>query len=325
MKIASLPVFVFEACKISFFCLLVTGCFFLFNASQQTLLIVFNMAVMSSAATFAPGRNSIIHLLIGSSIIIISIIAGGILGYYYPNITNALTIIYGILSFLLPKTRSMTGALVTGTVMFLIFSFLPFNFNQGIHYLAYGLIIALSISIIYFALDFLFYKHAPAISFVDPNAQKNMSLVAGSTLIAGYAVVYYLRAYTHIQHLYWIPLTILVVIQSACSNTINIAMKRIIVNVIGAILIVVLLNTVIPNDFWWNFIMLCIFLFCIFFFGFSYIARTLFIELFVLSFTHLLGNYHNVIAYDRILLTFIGGLTVILITLLTKAFHASLK
>ena len=45
---------------------------------------------------------------------------------------------------------------------------------------------------------------------------------------------------------------------------------------------------------------------------------TLFIEIFVLGFTHLLGSFHNVIAIDRIILTFIGGGIVILITLLHR-------
>ena len=56
-------------------------------------------------------------------------------------------------------------------------------------------------------------------------------------------------------------------------------------------------------------------IFGIFSLGYSYIGRTLFIEMFVLSFTHILGNYHNIVAYDRILLTFVGGCLVILSTL----------
>ena len=52
----------------------------------------------------------------------------------------------------------------------------------------------------------------------------------------------------------------------------------------------------------------------IFCMGFSYIYRTLFIEMFVLGFTHLLGEYHMVLAEDRVILTLIGGIIVILVT-----------
>ncbi len=70
-----------------------------------------------------------------------------------------------------------------------------------------------------------------------------------------------------------------------------------------------------PSEFWINFTLLVVFLFLIFALGFSYFFRTLFIELFVLGFTHLLGKYQNFIAFDRIIMTLIGGAIVILSTL----------
>lgn len=70
-----------------------------------------------------------------------------------------------------------------------------------------------------------------------------------------------------------------------------------------------------PDDFWINFLLLVFLLFMIFCMGFSYIYRTLFIEMFVLGFTHLLGGYHMVLAEDRVTLTLIGGIIVILVTL----------
>lgn len=60
--------------------------------------------------------------------------------------------------------------------------------------------------------------------------------------------------------------------------------------------------------------MLVLFLFLIFFFSFSYVARVLFIELLVLGFAYMLGTFHNDIALDRFLLTLIGGVIVIGVT-----------
>lgn len=45
--------FALEACKITLFCIVVTGLFNLLGATDNTLLIVFNMAVMPSAAIFS--------------------------------------------------------------------------------------------------------------------------------------------------------------------------------------------------------------------------------------------------------------------------------
>lgn len=89
------------------------------------------------------------------------------------------------------------------------------------------------------------------------------------------------------------------------------ALQRIIINACGALLVVLLMTYIVPNDFWINFFLLVVLLFGIFALGFSNVWRTLFIELFVLSFTHLLGQYQNIIAYDRIFLTFLGCLLAI--------------
>ena len=51
--------FIHESIKITLFCLLVTGIFKLLGASNDSLLIILNMAVMSAAATFSPDKKSI--------------------------------------------------------------------------------------------------------------------------------------------------------------------------------------------------------------------------------------------------------------------------
>lgn len=119
-----------------------------------------------------------------------------------------------------------------------------------------------------------------------------------------------------LTHLYWIGLTTLLVIQGSQQKTIQTSFKRIGVNAIGALIAVLLFSYIIPPIFWINFAVLTLFLFLIFALGFSYIGRVLFIELFVLGFTHLLGDYQAFIALDRVILTFIGSSIVIFASLM---------
>lgn len=124
--------FALEAVKITLFCILVTGLFKLFDAANNTLLIVFNMAVMSSAATFSVEKKQLQHVILGSSVIVLSIVAGGIIGDYFPLSGKLLTVIYAGLAFYLPKIKYKINIFVTGSVMFLIFTALPFNWQDGL-------------------------------------------------------------------------------------------------------------------------------------------------------------------------------------------------
>ena len=289
--------------------MLVTVCFFLAGASQTTLLVMFNVAVMSAAATFSPDKKRLPAVFLGSLVILLSIVLGGVLGFYVPFVAQCLTVIYAACAFFIPRTRAWLNILVSGAVVFLIFSFLPFDLHTAINYLLLGVLVVVSFTVFYWLFDQQFYRQTPC----QANARFSAALLIALALILAYALTYVLQAKTTLQHIYWVPFTTLVIAQGVQLSTITIAIKRIIVNTLGALLIVILFTYVIPGNFWPNFFMLIIFLFCIFFFGFSYMGRTLFIELFVLGYTHLLGQYHNFIAYDRIIMTFFGGLIVIIV------------
>jgi hypothetical protein len=307
--------YIFEASKITLFCLVVTGLFALFGSSSNTLLVVFNMAVMFTAATFSVEQKHLNHVTLGGLVMMLSIIAGGIIGFYYPWTAKVLTILYAGLAFYLPQKKYQTNIFVTSSVMFLIFSSLPFDFQDGMRYLFDGLIVFSIFIIFYLLFD---YRNQPdKKEIIDRNETNNnhiTAMIAVLSLTIGCGVSYYLSIHHHFSHLYWIELTALVVIQGSQQKTIQTSIKRILVNAFGAIIIVLLFNYIMPSDFWPNFSMLVLFLFLIFFLSFSYIGRVLFIELFVLGFTHLLGDYQNAIAFDRVILTLIGGLIVIIST-----------
>ena len=50
---------------------------------------------------------------------------------------------YAGLAFYLPKSKTIGNIFVTGALMFLIFSALPFSWNQGLTYFLYGLVVLL--------------------------------------------------------------------------------------------------------------------------------------------------------------------------------------
>lgn len=304
--------FALEACKITLFCIVVTGIFKLLGASNNILLIVFNTAVMSSAATFSVEKKHLRHVVLGSSVIVLSIVIGGILGYYFSLPTKFLTILYAGLAFYLPKVKYKTNIFVTGSVMFLIFTALPFTWQEGIHYAIDGLLVAVIFIIFYFLFERTRKTEILALlSEQQTHRHHIMAMIAVVSLILAEIISYFLSVHFQFSHLYWVGLTALVVIQGSQRKTILTSYKRILVNTAGALITVGLFGYLIPPVFWINLAILILFLFLIFFLGFSYTGRTLFIELFVLGFTHLLGNYHNVLAYDRVILTLIGGVIVI--------------
>ena len=308
--------FALEALKITLFCICVTGLFKLLGATDNTLLIVFNMAVMSSAATFSVEKKHLRHVILGSSVIVLSIVTGGIIGNYWPLLAKLLTILYAGLAFYLPKIKYKINIFVTGSVMFLIFTALPFNWHDGIRYAGAGLVVV-AVFVVFYLLFERAQKTEMAKVLSEPQSHRNhiTALIAVVSLILAETISYLLSIHFQLSHLYWIGLTALVVIQSSQRKTIQTSLKRILVNTAGAVITIGLFGYLIPPVFWINLAVLVLFLFLIFFLGFSYTGRTLFIELFVLGFTHLLGNYQNVLAYDRVILTLIGGAIVIIATL----------
>ena len=309
-------VFLYEGIRITVFCILVTAIFWLIGAKQSTLLIVFNVAVMACAATFVPERRNLWLIAEGAAVIILSIILGGVSGYYFPISSKILSILFAIFAFLLTRDKLQNGIFVTSAVMFLIFTELPFDASTAITNGLYSLIIIPLIVVFYWITDRrIYFSNRSEKCVIEKHHRIAMAYIVGLALLGSWILEAILNRYTSITHLYWIGLTVLVVIQSSQGKTIKISLVRILVNTIGAALVIVIMTYLMPLDFWVNFTFLVMLLFGIFSLGYSYIGRTLFIEMFVLSFTHILGNYHNIVAYDRILLTFVGGCLVILSTL----------
>lgn len=310
--------FALESLRITLFCVVTTLLFWVFGADQQTQLIVFNMAVMSAAATFIPQRKPSSFIAIGSSTMALAIVIGGILGFYSPFWAKIIGIVLVGLAFYLPKRKATTNICVTAMVMFFIFASIPFDIHHAWHYLLDGIVVVLLfLTFHYFIEDKIYPNQNADLSFLNPN-RLQPAIIAVLALALGFVCYYQLKTHTQLEHLYWIALTILVIMQGSQGKTIKTSIIRIAVNTAGALFIVLLFTYLMPAIFWLDLLVLTIFLFLIFAFGYSYVFRTLFIELFVLSFTHLLGKYENIIAYDRIILTLIGGILVIVSSLLTS-------
>lgn len=308
--------FFLEALKITSFCLLVTGLFKFIGASQGTLLVMFTMAVMISAATFSPEKKKSHQLLIAGVAMGLTILLSGVVGFYAPILSKFLVILYAVIAFGLPRTRFYQLMMITCSVMALIFTSLPFDLHQAIGYLPYAVVLIISLTFFYTLFDKGIYKSDEHLTLSLADKRLAMATVAGMALFLALIVELLLHHFTHMTHLYWVGLTVLVVIQNSADKTIKTTLQRITVNIVGALFIVGLMGYVVPPGFGINFALMSVFLFCIFAFGYSYIFRTLFIEMFVLGITHLLGDFHTAIALDRIVLTLIGGLLVIIAVLL---------
>ncbi len=307
--------FFIEASKITAFCLLILAILASLGADDKVLLVAFNMSVMSNAATFSPGGKRFVHLLLGSFTICASIIMGGLLGYYLPNATRMIAICYAGCTFLLAKTRTTLTIFSSGTIMFLLFASQPFDINRGLAYFY----IAIFLLIAFVGFHTLLNSKKRVEPIPLPKEQKITSLIVVISLLLAWITSYYLYFFTSISHLYWMSLMILVLIQGSYQKILETSLTRIGINIVGALFIVLLFNYLVPPDFWLNFFLLILFLFLIFAAGKKYFWRSFFIELYVLAFTHLLIGQQEKIAFDRILLTIVGGMIVILVTLVVRS------
>lgn len=310
--------FVLEAIKITLFCLITTVIVKLLGANDNTILVILNMAVMSCAASFYPEKLDIKHTLSSSLVIISSVLFGGILGYYYPSLVAIVTIVYAASSILIPRTRHYMATFSVGAVVFYVFAALPFDIHLALTYLQYSGVIIITLVILTYFLDKIIYEGQTYASLGISQGNYPMAFTMVLSMTGATIAVFLLHKYTNVDHLYWVGLTVLVVIQGTKHQTIKTALLRISVNIVGALIVVLLFTYGMPQIFWLNFILLVTFMFFIFALGYSYVLRVLFIELFVLSITHLLGGYFNYVAFDRMTLTLIGGLLVIIAVLITN-------
>jgi hypothetical protein len=245
----------------------------------------------------------------------VSIISGGLVGFYIPTLAGLLGIIFAACAFYLPNNKSIFLIAMTSSVMFIIFTLTPSSIHESMHYLGAATLVVALFGIFHLIFDKHIYPNEKANLAIPRTGRVPATLIAIIALSLGYFIEHVLATHTTLQHLYWIPMTIIVVIQGTHQDTLKTSLLRIGVNIAGALLVIILFSYIVPNIFWVNIGILVICLFCIFALGFSHIYRTLFIEVFVLSLVHMLGQYHNTLAYDRMGLTLIGGSLVILATL----------
>lgn len=317
MKTRTKYYFLLEAAKVTLFCLIIVGIFRVLGADTHSLLILFYMVVMSNVATFSPLRTPPGKLLVASTLIIASILVGGMLGYYCPYFARIFSILYAALMFLVCKTKSQSQVGVTSAVVVIVFIALPFSAQAAIHYFFSGLLLLLLLPLYDVLFDKLIHKSKARAKIIFNEGRKESALTASLALAGALIIFYALKQTTHLSHLYWIPLTIMLVIQGSQQRTLKASIGRILINTLGAVLVIVCMTYILPPAFWVNFVILLVLLFTIFAFAYSFFWRTLLSEVFVLCFIHLLGQYHTVVALDRLLFTFIGGLLVIIASVIS--------
>lgn len=308
--------FTIEAIKITLFTLILLALFKLFKSSDKELIVYMTMIIFSAASAFPIRSKLPKELFIITSSIVIFVIIGGLINHFLPQISGPITLVLAGLTFFIPKSKERLTLFIMCTIAFLIFSNIPTTLENSINYLYHGIIIIIAFPLTY---HFINKKH-PKLKFL--NSIRNFSerkitlYISVCALLLSYFATSFLKEMITLNHLYWSSLTALLVIQGSYKKTIQTALLRTFSNTLGAIVIVVLYSYIIPDNFYINIALLTIFLFLIFALGFSYFGRTFFIELYVLSCTHIIGTYKGEIAFDRVVLTLVGSFAVILTSLM---------
>jgi hypothetical protein len=312
MKKATYSWYLMTAMIVTCFSLLVVFILWLCGANNYTLVVGLNMVVLAFAATCTVEERRLHHIIFSSSIMVVSIIAGGFIGFYLPIMAPWLVIIYGVLAFLLPKTLYYRIGFGLSALMFLVYSAIGFDWQTGWPFLPTAVLVIIVLTLFFWLLRGS--GKNKKIQFITiPLKERQMSaMTVGIALVLGWIIEMYLKQYTHIGHLYWLGLTVLIVVQAAQQKYIRTSLLRILANIVGALVIILLMSYVIPQVFWVNCVVLVVFLFLMFALSFSYVLRVIFIEMFVLTFMHLADLYKNALAYDRIYLTLIGSGLVVL-------------
>jgi hypothetical protein len=311
------PTYFLEGVKLTFFCLSMVVLLKFFGLSNQTSLVMFNLVVTAAIVTFATqldfGSNSLIY----NFIILLSAISAGLIGFYSPNLARAITIVLAGLAFYLPKKKGVFIGFIFSTTTFVVFSSNPFNFITGIKYLIIGLIAMISLKVYFYCFNNFFHAANNGNKKIDHgySSSPDMSLIVMISLIVATMVSKVILHYYITTHLYWMPLTIIMVVQTSQQATIVTSVKRIVANVLGALVMIIMFDYLLPDNFWINICLLIICLMLIFTYWDKYVWRNLFVELFVFGCAHLVGVYQDSVAVDRIIFTLCGGSLVIIVTL----------
>ncbi len=300
-----------ESIKITSFCVLITIILALLNFPEKTILLILTIIVISERAAFSPDYKNTKNSCLSLAVMLCSNVSGGIISFYYPMLAKILIIFYATLAFYVPDTRSKLNIFMLGAILFIVSPASPFNLADGSKILILGSVIAVLFQIYIMLLQ----RHKADASLQQEECLQNnsfMAITVFASLIIAFIFGNYLQHIHRTFYTYWMMLTIVSVIQDSKYQTIIISLKRILVNILGALLVIVLYNYLLPDIFWINLIVLYILLFCIFIFWSSYVGRVFFLEMFVFGCMHVIGVFHTSVAVDRILFTVIGGLIVII-------------
>jgi len=307
--------FFIEALKIFFFCIGLQLAFALHGATTKELLILLNMAVMSSTATFSI-KNEPLSLYIKAALsIAFFTLAGGVLGFYFSFLSKVVFILLAAASYYIPKRLYDFRILLNSSLVFLIFSNIPFSLNDGLHFAKSALIFIASYALFHLIVSPRSQKKDPLFEKSKLKIHKQNALIAMIALSISWLIGITLKDYYTFQYLYWIPLTTLLVLQGDTTNIIKTSFKRIFISAFAAIGSIILFSFVLPNNFLINLFVIFLILFFMFFFRYSYTKRTLFIEIYVLGITYLLGQKTGPIIFERISFTVLGAFIAILTTL----------
>lgn len=311
-----LKTFALDASIITAMCVGLTLIFYVFGASKSDATEVFTFAVMTSAVIYPAIDKPLKQIFVSAIIMSISIILGRLFGEF-GWVGIVVGIAYNACTFYFPKNRTAMNVWATSSMMFIVFLSLPTPLQTSLKYVTFALITSIAMTAAYFVLR-LFRKPAALPKEPRLTHPKTRAIITTISLAIAFGVDRIIHQYVSLPHVYWIELTIVLVLLGADMGILKSSIKRVGINAVGAFISIVLFSYLITG-YWSSFIVLIVFLFCIFFLGFNYFTRVLFIELFVLCLAQAFGNFTNFLAADRLLLTATGAVIVIAVTLAVKA------
>ena len=312
--------FFIEALKIFTFCVALMVAFALKGSSTKELLLLLNMAVMSSSATFSTKDEPLtIYLKAAVSIAFFSLL-GGVIGFYFGILAKLLIVIFAAIAHLVPKRTFDFKILINSCFVFLIFSSVPFDLKDAISFSSDAALFIMAFCLFHLFFTKLSNQNETLLDNKEHEILKKNAGVAVGALSLCWIIVFFLKVRYNYNYLYWIPLTTLLVLQGSASKIIKTSLKRIFLSTIAAISSIYLFSYILPNIFALNIFVLFIILFCMFFFRYSENKRTIFIEIYVLGLTFLLGKQQGPVVFERILFTSIGAFVAIIATLVFDRF-----
>lgn len=315
--ISYLP-YAIEAAEIVILALILTFFLSLLGASQRTFLVILNMSVLCSAALHNLEQKHPQEIILGSFLIVSSIAIGGLIGFYLPSLSKYFAFLYIFFAFFLPKSTTASAVSINALLMFLIFSLVPFQWSTALAYLLAGLLVLILFTTIYLSINreiIQRQKELPSHKKLELSQRIQMTLIALISFGLSWIIAKYITIEQEYPKLFWMGLSVVLIVQGSHQRTIIVSIKRIFTNGVGAIIAIYLFGSLIPEVFWMQYGALFILLFFIFFTGFSFALKSFFIEIFVLGIAYLIGLSQTDVAEDRLLLTLTAGLIVIGVTL----------